>query len=180
MASIRVATLGPIGSGKTTIANELAVQTGGVVGSFAQALRNEVYKAILVNDGFVAAARAYREMRDPETKDAWRPVLQAWGEMRRRQDPDYWVKKLEIVIDQNETFFVDDCRYQNEYTMLERKGFVFIRLMGRSRYQDEHILEHISEHQWRTFPAVEVLNTGAEPAEIAAIIRSAFEPIGAT
>ena len=173
---LRVALLGPIGAGKTTFANELASQTGGGVGSFAHELRNEIYRAVLINDGLEAAEIARQEMLDPETKDTWRPVLHAWGEMRREQNPDYWVEKLEPVIDQNGAFFVDDCRYSNEYAMLERKGFIFIRLVGRSRYQEDHILEHPSEQQWSTFSAVEVLNTGAEPSEIAASIRCTFEP----
>jgi hypothetical protein len=73
--------------------------------SFATELRNECY------DTF-PHVNWYRK----PTPEHHRKMLQAWGQVRREQDPLYWIKLLNKKIQNNQSdiLFIDDLRYRNE------------------------------------------------------------------
>jgi len=126
----RVAFIGPIGSGKS--ACSLAyVLYGGQRFSFAKTLRQEVAGALAFPINAKAPALV-QGMKNRDTKERFRPLLQWWGQYRRdTEGQDYWVQKLMDVIDDKPTSFtltVDDCRYFNEYDALRERGFKFVRL----------------------------------------------------
>lgn len=131
----RVAFIGPIGAGKSACALAY-VLSGGTRISFAKTLRQEAAAAIAFPHNDKATLIAQR-MRNRDTKEQFRPLLQWWGQYRRdTEGRDYWVQKLMDVIDQkpsNLTLAVDDCRYFNERDALEERGFKFIRLADGQR-----------------------------------------------
>lgn len=174
MRADRLALLGEPGSGKTTIADAWVVlrekideHTARRV-SFAAALRWEVARALAptlpagTTDG---EAWLLKQFGDPQTKDRWRRLLQAWGtDYRRTDDPEYWLRQTEEVIQRFEdigdpglmrSIVVDDCRFPNEYDMLARRGFTFVRLEAgeTTRPLTEEEAAHDSEQYWQEWPA---------------------------
>jgi hypothetical protein len=138
--------IGQQGSGKTAVAQALADLTLGDRRSFADPLRREVAVAV----GRRPTAEIMQEMQDRETKEQWRPLLQAWGQRRRDTDVDYWVRRFQAQLTGADTF-VDDCRYPNEYAFLRRAGFICVKLLPEPHAPrpDE---THLSEQYWQDFP----------------------------
>ncbi|RJO60796.1 MAG: hypothetical protein C4542_08070 [Dehalococcoidia bacterium] len=60
------------------------------------------------------------KLSDPKV----RPGLIVLGQMRRAQDPDYWLKQLPL----GEGAIVSDCRFKNEFEYLQQHGFYMIRV----------------------------------------------------
>lgn len=71
-----------------------------------------------------------------------RRALQLYGtDYRRKNNPDYWVKKCEAIIleDPNGVYCVTDARFKNEIKMLENHGFNLVRLEVEPKDQIERI-----------------------------------------
>ena len=76
----------------------------------------------------------------------FRQTLQLYGtEYRRRQDPDYWVKRLEEKLQGLERVVIDDVRFLNEVEMVQRLGGRVIRIdrpgAEKSRHESEITLD---------------------------------------
>lgn len=154
--SYRIALIGSPGSGKTAIAHTL-----GHTISFAGTLRYEVAETLADATGEPVMTWVDR-MLDPATKDEYRDLLQAWGSFRRQRDPDYWVRQVERrirILSNADVLCVDDARMPNEYTMLKRMGFYFIRLLDGPyvRNLTGEQLQHESERYWREWDVDGVL-----------------------
>ena len=76
-----------------------------------------------------------------------RALMQAYGEVMRDQDPDYWlkigvkkVKEFEQALPQGEGFTFDDMRYANEAEALSKMGFTLIKVVreGYAHEEDNH------------------------------------------
>lgn len=142
-----VAFFGPAGSGKTTMADNLAAFYGGVRLSFADALRKEyaqIHKIPLST------------LTSIPSKYHYRSGLQELGDLRREQDPDYWVERLhnEILRQQRfgrRVFFVDDVRYENEYDMLRDLGFEMVLVEGKHDVYIGDTGNHSSEITYKQF-----------------------------
>lgn len=111
--------------GKDTVGEYLVKQYGFVRHAFADPLKEEV-NAILSVFG-----RRYRE----EDKEILRPLLIAWGEYRRHQNPGYWSNFLmgDIKWDlARETIqahhVVTDVRYPNEADAIRKLGGIIVRI----------------------------------------------------
>lgn len=183
---IRLAPIGPIGSGKTTICNEMVSRIGGRRLSFAYAMKKEVAEALMeiisgrmgtypaeaigVIDTVLATlpvdvferilfARDVSQvidlLSDPTTKTWFRAAQQWWGtEYRRAQDKDYWVRQLALQINElhDKNLFVEDCRFPNEYQLLEDTGFKFVLLDRNPAYPyDAERDSHESERYFSSF-----------------------------
>jgi hypothetical protein len=77
---------------------------------------------------------------------SYRKLLQLWGtEYRRKQDPDYWVKRLESKLAGLEKAVIDDVRFPNEVELIKRLGGKVIRIdrpqLAESSHESELILD---------------------------------------
>jgi hypothetical protein len=96
-------------------------------------------------------------MKDPDTKDNYRRLLQLWGtEYRREQNPNYWVEQFGKKfngIREHTNIVVDDCRFPNEEGALKSNGFYFIRLLDgeTTREMEPEAAVHESESYWPDF-----------------------------
>jgi len=110
---------GKMRAGKSVTAAALAEKHGFVQLSFADSLKREV-----IGMGFdVDAVRVTK----PEPI---RKLLQAYGQARRWQDPNYWIDSVGRSIKlckPNTIFIIDDVRFPNEAAFVEEMG-VLIRL----------------------------------------------------
>lgn len=112
---------GPLGSGKTTLANNLVYYFGGEIHSLANQLRKDLLP--LVGDMGITTPEDMK--RDP-FKTQFRGVLQAYGQFRRSRNQNYWVNRLasNLLRTQNDFVFVDDVRFPNEVGGLTEASFV--------------------------------------------------------
>ena len=79
---------------------------------------------------------------------AMRALMQNYGtEVRRGDDPDYWVKKWKDNVDEGD-LCVDDVRFTNEWEALKQKGGVLIRIIVDG---EESSPEHVSESEHLSF-----------------------------
>jgi len=159
---VRIALVGPIGSGKTTIGESLLRQLGdGQRISIALEVKLELARAILAADGKnptddLLVQDLIRRMTDATTKAEFRELAQTWGTDFRRKHygDDYWVRKAErkIIERLHANLLVDDCRFPNEYEMLRAQRFTFVRLPRNPEFPADPARDaHASEQYWRDF-----------------------------
>jgi dephospho-CoA kinase len=106
---LRIAFVGPMASGKSTMANVIAKTYGCRVKSFAAPVKDIA-----------------RGMFGMTTKD--RRLLQIIGMTGRALHPDTWANKLIGSLDEHDSVCVDDVRFKNEIDVLRASGFVVIYL----------------------------------------------------
>lgn len=132
------------GSGKDTAARMMAEALGDDVDvryiSFAGVLKAEVAQEYgldaLMLDGGSKESREFREKVLSEGRGAGstpRQLLQNWGTMRRRDDPNYFVKKVWDYIRSIKSsgcvvVFITDCRYHNEAVLPSLMDMPKVRL----------------------------------------------------
>lgn len=168
--------VGEPGSGKTSISEELMKMLGWDRLSFAAPLKAEVAVGLDRGDGSGTWLDHLGAMADPKRKDAYRPLLQAWGSFRRNQDENYWVNKLHADMIEGEHYVIDDCRYWNEYHFLRARGFRFVYLISgkTTRYLTGEQAEHESERDWPGFPIDMSLSYEAGPRNQAERVAERF------
>ena len=113
--------------------------------SFADQLRKELDETLLPQD----TTLFWRKPYSPEI----RKLLQWWGtELRRAEDPNYWVKKAEQdALAQERRGFVPvftDVRFPNEADMIKDHGGVLIKVLADKALRERRvgkIPDHISE-----------------------------------
>jgi len=108
---IRVAFVGPAGSGKTTNARLMQQSTGGDVLSFATPLKKMV-----------------ADLLGPLEGEELRGALQEFGVLARKYDQLIWVKKLLAKVSPDRPCYIDDCRFYNEAVALRNLDFAIVRL----------------------------------------------------
>jgi hypothetical protein len=91
-----------------------------------------------------------RSIPDPvwqkPTPPAMREILQLWGtEYRRRQDPDYWTRK--VLFNLPAKTVISDLRFPNEAQAVRDKGGVIWRIVRRSvEATSDHSSERLQEN----------------------------------
>jgi hypothetical protein len=135
MNNLIIGLCGKAGSGKTTIAKELAAKYGGWRMSFASPI-----KAILKDYFFW----------DGETKDAkWRKAMQYLGTEFGRTivDDEIWLKHMErqISLVADTTIIIDDVRFDNEAKWIKDNGGIVVNVMREESYNLEENKNHASE-----------------------------------
>lgn len=65
----------------------------------------------------------------PKFLATFRELLQFWGtDFRRKQDPDYWVKRLLSQMVPGEKYVIDDLRFPDEAEAIRKRGGKVIRV----------------------------------------------------
>ncbi|MHA1277386.1 MAG: hypothetical protein ACTSQ8_09365 [Candidatus Helarchaeota archaeon] len=163
---MKIAFIGRAGSGKTSAALYLYARYCFVKCSFADALKEEV-----MNKYQIPAYMLYKT-KPPDV----RKLLQKYGMDKRKENPKYWIEKLEqrIVriikqireyidffgmkgeldikdfIDQN--FVIDDMRFLNEAEWAKKMGFYIVKLVRKGEYEaagiNDETKKHVSENEF--------------------------------
>jgi hypothetical protein len=162
-----IAVIGALRSGKDSAANYLVEQYGFTKFALADALKDEVIKALNAVEGGWDRERLEAE------KTRLRSLLQVWGtEFRRASDPGYWTRQLaerlrvHMAPDIGRAI-VTDARFTNELDMLRERGFIIVRLEMADKVLRDHLhrvaamsdeqidaaLAHPSEQEWRNYTA---------------------------
>lgn len=142
-------------SGKNTASRIILERFRGVEVAFADALRREVAQAWNTSPDIPAlhedkdtALFDMSSCRDEEFRKLAGPglmrgrrVLQLWGtEYRRRQDPDYWVKRLaeRIELLNEGTIVVTDVRFRNEVELIHHLNGSIIQIDRAGTVLSDH------------------------------------------
>lgn len=184
---LRVALVGPKGTGKTTFANVLAKDFGFTPMSLADPIKFSLMVCLneFLRDQGLPPLLSLAALRD--NKDAFRLGMQWLGTDIVRNlcnRPDHWIDILTARIDSSiqwaddeyrlHGIVVDDVRFLNEAAALKQKGFLLVRLRrphGPSGMADSHE----SENQHREIITDLTLSIGGSPedtAEVASIFAS--------
>lgn len=168
---ILVGLIGLIGAGKTTVAQRLVTQWGFARISYSDALKDEVARTL------PWTLRAYLKVSDPSIRErapfateeewaAWiyrllwvrrdevaRSLLQEWGtELRRREDPEYWVRQWTARARHVQKVVADDVRFPNEAEQIRALGGTLVRV---TRPALDSRSTHLSETALRDWTVVE-------------------------
>jgi len=158
---------GPIGAGKTALADALG-RHGFARLPFAQALRDEVLqkfprtlRAHLLSKDERLVFLTDREWADRVAQAVWgkadpffRAILQEYGtDVRRSDDPDYWVKRWTGHAQTLERSVADDMRFPNECRAVRDLGGWLVRIErpGHDRgdpHPSEQALAEWSDWDW--------------------------------
>ena len=157
-----IAIVGEAGSGKTTLAREIAKLTGGDVRSFAGPLRDIVAcidplvgDEVSWNDAIESLGYTEAKKQHPLV----RQYLQRTGDAIRRVQPDFFVEAMDDVLcDTDEHIIVDDVRFENEYGLLRNYGFLIIKIVRSGGGLDLHESESWPRNFHRSH--VRVVNDG--------------------
>lgn len=138
-----VAFSGPDGTGKSSLARVYETQLPESVPILSFA--NPIYEEVADYLGITEA-----ELREPTVKNKNRPLLRAVGEQRRLEDPLYWVRAMQAII-QREGYtrvIIDDLRFVTEAQMVKDSG-------GTLVYLDRQILpEEMKNSTFQDLPQV--------------------------
>lgn len=117
---------GPARSGKDTLCNQFLeiFQEMGIKAN-RSALADQLK---LECKDFIANTLGIDVFTDKtEEKNIIRPLLVTWGtHVRRKLDPDIWIKKIQDSIEENSILIVPDIRFKNEFDWVKNNnGYMF-------------------------------------------------------
>jgi len=144
---------GKIGTGKTTVANMLKLSgAADAVRSFGDELKREASERF----NFPLEWCYTPEGKDTEILHhelpanghmTVRKILQWWGDVRRRQDPDYWVKRLQewMLANRPSVLVIGDVRFREEAAWIVRHSGKLFRLEPYPEWKPGNAARHLSE-----------------------------------
>lgn len=147
---------GHLRAGKDTIAARLALRHGFVRIGFADALKHEVAHTLRRTLLAYAGERGMvvdvdnehavlREMLWDRRTPMTRALLQEWGtELRRDQDPDYWVKAWQRAAERFPRVVVPDVRFPNEAAAIRGLGGLLVKAVRPEYRGDGHASEQFA------------------------------------
>ena len=143
---------GHIGSGKDTAAEYLCREYGFSRIGFADALKREVQghlrrsmHAYLLRVYGQASYVVERDLLWKNRDGFTRALLQDWGSFRRKEDPDYWVKRWERSIAVHSLVVTPDVRVHNEIEAVKRHGGHLILITRTGKHGDGHETELLAD-----------------------------------
>ena len=136
---MRVALIGKMRSGKSTIAELLEENLGYTRLSFGTRLKQFAHEVFDVEEGVKP-----------------RKLYQDFGQHCRQIDPDVWVKWVERDMGDNRLVVIDDLRQPNEYEWAKKNGFLLfhvkcsdevrlMRMKNKGEDVDPKLLNHETE-----------------------------------
>jgi len=162
---------GKLGSGKTVLTNEFRKKYPEYERlSFAAVLKEEVaqvynfpldwcyeehLKNLIVNketvwDRFILRIREFFKPSTtpmlPKRNMSVRQILQWYGtDYRRKQDPDYWTKRMQDQIRKTPWCAIDDVRFPNEAKLISKLGGIVIAIEPFPGWRAGPNANHLSE-----------------------------------
>jgi len=132
---MRIAISGKAGSGKDTVGAKLARAFEIPITHLADALKVEYFNNEIMCDKAITKEQELYllNLTDEEkivntNKQKHLPYVRQgliqWGQMKRKADPDYWIKKLDLEASQ----VLPDLRFTNELMAFHKAGFILIRV----------------------------------------------------
>jgi dephospho-CoA kinase len=148
---VKLAIIGKMGSGKTTLVKHLVAEYNFIEFNFGDPVKkyaNEIFGIEII-------------------KEKPRKFIQEFAEILKTLDQNVWVNYIKRQIGESKDIVVGDVRFMNEYQMLREQGFKFILLDISEEYQVERLKKtypnnylehlerrgHISEQNVYKFPA---------------------------
>ena len=153
MAKVVVGICGRKRAGKDTVGKliRLVAESNGLTTArlaLADELKDELALAMSCNNPPMTRNEARLLLDSDEHKEPLRPMMQAWGEYRRKSfGEDYWIRKIEPKIDGSpyDIITVTDVRHPNEAEYINCLGRgVVVRVNNpiADRVTDCHYSEH--------------------------------------
>lgn len=162
---MKIALIGKIRSGKSTAARYLEETHGFEVVSFGDPVKEAAAGMMnaleaYIHGGDIGQFWSARQINAQKDRPEIRHLLQLAGDSLGRGrvgGQNAWIDKTIPKIDKPGNIVIDDCRYQNEFDMLVKRGFFMIRIERNEpqrqqelvdRYGFKHalqIIEHPSE-----------------------------------
>lgn len=124
--------------------------------SFAQPLRQEIDNCLEalrreedlkgISDDILKLLKeeSRKETTAKDKTESMRNILQKYGtDYRRKEDPDYWCKKIETQLQKHKDwlFCLTDVRFKNELEMVKRNNFFTVYLDISEEEQKRRVLE---------------------------------------
>jgi hypothetical protein len=188
---LSLALIGPLGVGKTTVANILVEHRGYTRIPFAGAVKQDCADML----DFVVQRHKQRsgwntipgsitkDTIEQFKKDVFGPLLQWYGTDFWRNfmdEPEHWIARWVQEVKQVEgPVVVDDCRFLNEAEALSKMNFSIVRLFRPSAFErDARSVEHASETEQKDIPVHETwMLKSAEPNELTTIILNLHDEL---
>jgi hypothetical protein len=133
---------GPAGVGKDTLGDLVASRIQGQKLKFTDVIKRETRDYCLAEFGI----DSFTENR--EEKAVIRPVLVRAGELRRRQDPNYLIKRAVEQVVAGGAFVFADVRYEHEAKAIRELGGVVVALARDG-------VDYADSEERRTLPQVQ-------------------------
>ena len=130
---MRIAVIGKICSGKTTLSNSLINEFG---------KQNIIFSKKSFADNVYKIAYDVFNMKEKD-----RSLLQSIGTKMREIDPNVWVNLTLQNLKDN--VIIDDCRFSNEIQSLKKSGFILIKLNISAELQMDR-LKKTYKNSWKT------------------------------
>lgn len=173
-----VALCGLHGAGKDTVADGLPAQkfafadalyweVAEAFGVMVEWLKRREYKEIssvelaIMNciDMDFELFLAERNVLDDREPRSPRQILQWWGDYRRAQDHDYFIKKCRADVVEHREVVITDCRFPNEAAMVRQLGGQIWQVVRPGH--NPPCNGHASENDGSAFaPDVVIINNG--------------------
>lgn len=145
---MRIALTGLAGCGKSLAAAYLVGNYGFIRLSFAAKLKDLLQRVL---------DRPINKYKD-------RTLLQEFGCLLRKTDPDIWIHHLDLELSKLPSctnIVIDDLRFLNEEEFLYEKGFRIVKISGRERIMSEKQKGHASEQDIKKIQTLyEIRNIG--------------------
>lgn len=156
---MRVALIGKMRSGKSTIADLLVENLDYTKLSFGTRLKQFAHEVFDVEEGVKP-----------------RKLYQDFGQYCRKIDNDVWVKWVERDMGDNQNVVIDDLRQPNEYEWARKNGFILfkvdcpdevrlIRMKDKGEDVSSELLNHETERYIDGYTYDYVLNGEISPLE---------------
>lgn len=176
-----VGVVGKKGHGKNALGDILVKHWGFRQVAFADALKLDVRDMYGLTEEQVNGAIEQKEAVDARHGKTPRQIMQEHGDLRRADDPEFWVKALHDTVkrlrgqDRVKHFVITDVRYQNEADFVKAlSGQIWkIERPGFSTGVEE---AHSSETSMEAIvPDFDVTNNGTLPQLREAVMGLMFE-----